>query len=222
MPAQRLGNQPTSVFKHDVVAMDSAVEAKFIAHVGLADEERDNVVSRDTITLVHMGPPLERSEGKNPIQACGSADLKVGESRQIGVFVDEHLSEYEAEKIRTERQYIIMPHCHEPDADCSVRRFNCAGFVIESYRYADIDLVATSTDSLPTVSLEMLCRAYPDVAQLLHNSGFREKFGLEGNGPWPVVLAGYILNALNRSAEDIRVEPYLPEAGDEYFPPPPR
>ncbi len=187
MPAQRLGNQPTSVFKYDVVAMDSDAEAEFIAHVGLADEERDNVVSKDTIALVHMGPPLKREGGKNhSIQACGSADLRVAELRQIGVFADEHISEYEAEKVRNQRQYIIMPHCREPDAECAVKRFNCGGFVIEAYRYAGIDLVDTDMESLPSVSLKTLSRSYPNLAQLLKNPRIRDKNGLEGNGPWPV------------------------------------
>lgn len=218
MPAQRLGSHPTSVFKYDVVGMDSDAEAEFVSHVGLACEERDDIVSKATIALVHMGPPLAREHGRHPIQACGSADLKVGESHQIGVFVEEHLSEYEAERVRAEQQYIILPHRRESDASCSVRRFNCAGFVIEAYSYAGINLVATNMDSLPAISLETLCQAYPPrMAEFLHNPNRREKFGLEGDGPWPVVLAGYVLNALNRSAEDIRNGPYLPRSGDEYF-----
>ncbi len=220
MPAQRLGSHPTSVLKYDVVGMDSDAEAEFVSHVGLANEERDDIVSKATIALVHMGPPLAREHSRHPIQACGSADLKVGESRQIGVFVDEHLSEYEAESVRPEQQYIILPHCRESDASCSVRRFNCAGFVIEAYRYAGIDLVATNLDSLPAISLETLSRAYPRIDRILQRPNRREmfkKFGLEGDGPWPVVLAGYVLNALNRSVEDIRKGQYLPRSGDEYF-----
>jgi hypothetical protein len=169
--------------------------------------------------MLHMGPPLERKEGGVPIHARGTADLKVGEMRQIGVFVDEHLSEYEAENVRGRQQYIIMPHCREPDAGCSVRRFNCAGFVIEAYRYAGVDLVVTDTDSLPTISLETLSQAYPAAARILTNGNRRRQLGLEGDGPWPVVLAGYVMNALNRPADDIRHQPYQPQPKNEYFAP---
>ena len=160
MPAHRLGNQATLVCRFDVVAKDSDSETSFVSHVGLADKERD-IFLNGVIAMLHMGPPLERREGGVSIHARGTADLKVGEMRQIGVFVDEHLSEYEAENVRGGQQYIIMPHCREPDAGCSVRRFNCAGFVIEAYRYAGVNLVITTPDSLPAISLETLLKAYP-------------------------------------------------------------
>ena len=136
MPAQRLGNHSVSVSKYDVVAQDSVAERGFVSHVGLADEERHDVSLNGTIALAHMRPPLERGAGGHPIQACGRVDLKAGELRQIGVFITEQDSEYKADQVRGEEQYIIMPHCREADASCSVRRFNCAGFVIEAYRYA--------------------------------------------------------------------------------------
>jgi hypothetical protein len=218
MPAHRLGNQATLVFRFDVVAKDSDAEAKFVCHVGLANEERD-VVLNGVIAMLHMGPPLERIEGGVSIHARGTADLKVGEMRQIGVFVDEHLPECEAESVRGRPQYIIMPHYRESDASCSVRRFSCAGFVIEAYRYAGVDLVVTNTDSLPAIPLETLSQAYPRVAKILESRDHRKKLGLEGDGPWPVVLAGYVMNALNRPANDIRHQPYQPQPRDEYFVP---
>jgi hypothetical protein len=217
MPAQRLGSHSASVFRYDVVARDSRVQAKFICHVALADEGRHDVLRETAVAVAHMGPPLERKHDGFPIHACGGACLGVGEMRQVSVFVDEHISEYEADKVRGESQYTIMPHCREPDECCSVRRFNCAGFVIEAYRYAGIDLVTTDTAFLPTVSLDTLSSAYPDLERVLRSARHRSKFGLQGDGPWPVVMAGYVLNALNRSAEDIRREPYQPRQGDELF-----
>jgi hypothetical protein len=218
MPSHRLGNQATLVFRFDVVAKDSDAEANFVCHVGLANEERD-IVLNGVIAMLHMGPPLERKEGGVPIHARGTANLKFGEMRQIDVFVDEHLSEYEAENVRGRQQYIIMPHCREPDAACSVRRFNCAGFVIEAYRYAGVNLVITTPDSLPAISLKTLLQAYPAVAGILADGDRRRRLGLEGDGPWPVVLAGYVMNALNRPADDIRHKPYQPQPRDEYFVP---
>jgi hypothetical protein len=218
MPAHRLGNQATLVFRFDVVAKDSDVKTNFVCHVALANEER-YLVLNGVIAMLHMGPPLERKEGGVPIHARGTANLKFGERRQIDVFVDEHLSEYAADNVRGRQQYIIMPHCREPDASCSVRRFNCAGFVIEAYRCAGVDLVVTDTDSLPAISLETLLHAYPDAARILANGDRRRQLGLEGDGPWPVLLAGYVMNALNRPADDIRHQPYQPQPSDEYFVP---
>ena len=42
---------------------------------------------------------------------------------------------------------------------------------------------------------------------------------IPGDGPWPVVLAGYVLNSLNRDEDEIRSAPYNATAGDEFFPP---
>jgi hypothetical protein len=218
MPAQRLGSQPVSIQKYDMAAQDSAAAPYFVRHVGLADEQRDDVRSNSEIRLVHMGPPLMRGQSGNPVHAIGEAGLTAGQIRQIGVFVDEHLSEYEAERVRGHRQYVIHPHVREPDADVPCRRFSCAGFVIEAYRDADLELLVAEPARLPSVDLETLTNAYSDLAHLLRSPARRSRFGLEGEGPWPVVLAGYVMDALNRTVEAIHDGPYTPASGDEYFP----
>jgi hypothetical protein len=219
MPAQRLGNQPVSVRKYDVAAQDSDATPDFVGHVGLSDEQRDDVRSDSEISLVHMRPPLRRGDAGCPVHAIGTAGLTASQLRQMGVFVDEHVSEYEAERIRGLKQYVIHPHVREPDADVPCRRFSCAGFVIEAYRDAGLDLIVTEAARLPGVTLETLLSAYPDLSDRLRNTAKRSLFGLEGQGPWPVTLAGYVLNALDRTTDEIRKGPYTPSSGDEFFPP---
>jgi len=218
MPAQRLSSHPVAVRKYDVAGQDSETKRYFVRHVGLADEERDDVRANTELSLVHMGPPLERRTSGTPIHALGTASLTAGQIRQMGVFVDEHLSEYEAEKIRTDRQYVIHPHVREPDADVPCRRFSCAGFVVEAYRDAGIELLVTEPAVLPRVTVDTLVNAYSDQVRALRNPAVRFVFGLEGDGPWPVVLAGYVLNALNRTVGEIHSGPYIPASGDEFFP----
>jgi hypothetical protein len=218
MPAQRLGGLPTSIRKYDVAAQDSDNKVKFIQHVGLSEDDRDDIRWNTQISLAHMGPPLRRGDRGYPIHAIGTANLTVGQCRQIDVFIDEQRSEYEAEKIRRHQQYVIHPHVREPDAEVSCRRFSCAGFVIVAYQYAGIDLVITDPDLLPTVSLETLSQAYPRSTSRLQDPDIRIQYGLKGDPPWPVVLAGYVMNALDRPSEEIRREPYQPVAGDEFFP----
>jgi hypothetical protein len=218
MPAQRLGTQPVSIHKYDVAAQDSASTPHFVRHVGLADEQQHDVRSNSEISLAHMGPPLMRGHSGNPVHVIGKAGLTASQIRQIGVFVDEHLSEYQAEKVRRHKQYVIHPHVREPDAEVPCRRFSCAGFVIEAYRDADLELLATATARLPSVDLDTLTNAYSELAGVLRSPTRRSRFGLEGDGPWPVVLAGYVMNALNRTVDEIRDGPYTPAPGDEYFP----
>ena len=119
------------------------------------------------------------------------------------------------------RQYVIAPPVdpvRAPDGTIIYHRFSCAGFVIESYREIEIDFLRTDADSLPAVPLETLMRQYPDLVNLLQNPKVREAYGIPGEGPWPVVLSGYVINALDRTAEEIRRVPHTAQAGDEFFP----
>ncbi len=72
--------------------------------------------------------------------------------------------------------------------------------------------------ALPVVGLDALKAQYPGFARLLDSPRVRDEFGIGGDGPWPVVLAGYILNGLARPETEIRTTPYLARPGDEYFP----
>ena len=223
MPAVRLGETTVTVRKYDVIGLDSTTVSEFVGHVALAGEQSRSFGAFDELLLVHMMPPLERGTAHSPINCVGTVGLTVDEMRQIDVFVDELESEYEAARIRNDRrrQYVIAPHVRDvlaEDGTVIFRRFNCGGFVIESYREIGIDLLLTDSASLPAVSLETLIGQYPDLAALLQNSIVREAYGIPGDGPWPVVLAGYVMNALVRTEEEIRHQPYTADVGDEFFP----
>ena len=219
MPAYRLGDNEFAVRKYDIVGQDSATLGFFVRHVGLSDEDRPSLRVSDELSLVHMGPPLRRGDSGLAVHIIGTVNLTSDDLRQVSVFIDEVGLEYEAEKVRTVRQYIVHPHVRSPDLNCPFRRFSCAGFVIEAYRDAGIELIAIESNQLPAVSLETLAEAYPDQRERLQDSRMRQRVGLEGDGPWPVILAGYTFNSLARSAVDIRQYPYVPVPGDEFFPP---
>jgi hypothetical protein len=153
--------------------------------------------------------------------AIGAAGLTVEEALQIQVFVDEQLLEYEAAKAGFRKQYVIAPHMKEEkshDGTLIRRRYNCAGFVIEAYRGAGVDFIQSAKGSLPPVYRSTLEIQYPDMVRLLEKPEIREEFGIPGNGPWPVMLAGYVLNALDRDENEIRFVPHTASPGDEYFP----
>ena len=171
--------------------------------------------------MVHMGPPLrvDTQDAASRIQVRGTASLTTEERLQISVFVDELTSEREAEAARNSPRYIVCPHAICPDERIPYWRFSCAGFTIEAYRDAGIDLLDTRDTALPFASIEMLCTAYPDQARNLNHERMRSILGLIGQGPWPVVLAGYVVNALARDADSIRKSPYVAVKGDEFFPP---
>jgi len=128
------------------------------------------------------------------------------------------------------QQYVVIPHVtwvRSPENGRRIRRrFSCAGFVIESYRRAGIILIDTEAE-LPEVDEELLLIAYPDLARLegakdrvKAGYGFkdREDLGLEGKGPWRVLLAGYVFHSLKRaSVAHPRPSPYVPQSSSEGF-----
>jgi len=132
-------------------------------------------------------------------------------------------SEYKAAQIGSSReQYVICPHVENvlrDDHTILYRRFSCVGFVLEAYRDAGISVLLTDLAPPPLVGLDALKTQYPEFAKILDRPRERKKLGIPGDGPWPVVLAGYVLNALARPEREIRTTPYLARAGDEFFPP---
>lgn len=220
MPAQRVGATAIAIRRFDVVGQDVSSAPGFVGHLALAGEERASYTSAVLLPVLHMRPPLERA-GECYANCVGSAGLTVDEQLQIALFSEEVESESMSARARAVRQYVISPHVDEirrEDQTIVCHRFSCAGFVIEAYRDGRIDVWRTESDSLPLVSLVALKTQYPRHARLLDYAQLREELGIPGDGPWAVVLAGYVLNALDRPEMEIRSPPYRATAGDEFFP----
>lgn len=219
MPAHRLQSDPISIRKYDVAGQDSESSASFVCHVGLAAEDREDLGGHiSEIRVDHMGPPLKTADNMR-VDMVGTVDLSVDDQNQIRVFVDERAGEMKAKGARARDQYVIDPHVVPPEHDVPFHRYSCAGFVIEAYKYTGVDVMNTATANLPPVRLETLKEAYPLLAGLLDDRDKREKYGLEGEPPWHVVLAGYVINSLDRTSDEIRSTPYQPQPGDEFFRP---
>jgi hypothetical protein len=229
MPAWRLDEQNRQVNRFDVGATDGKVP-RFVAHVALCLAEQPQVVSINSRTLptVHMGPPL--GEKPQPIDVIATAlldpdGIQPSERRQIKVFVDDRLSERKAQASRLARlqrlekcyaEYVIYPSYIEPNDEVSLWRFSCAGFVLKAYEEAKIRLIDDS--KLPDVTLDTLKNAYPGIANLLDRQEVRVRLGIGKGIAWPILLAGYVVNSLNRPPDAIRAQAFHPTQGDEYFP----
>lgn len=221
MPAQRLENAPVNVRLFDIAAQDSPDVACFVRHIGLANEPRTDFQPNDKIPLLHMGPPLEVQSNDCHVHAFGSLPLTIDEIRAIRLRWGELEEECRSQSLRRRmrEQYVIVPHATpwiEKDGTVISTRFNCAGFVVEMYEEAGIAILVCDAQKLPLVSLETLLKAYPDQAKHLQREQTRKEYGLKEAGPWPVVMAGYVLN---RDEYAIRSTPYQAQPGDEFFPP---
>jgi hypothetical protein len=224
MTAERLTAQPTPVTQYDVVGRDSEHQATFVSHLGLALDAQATITVGAELNVAEMRPPLTEAGDTWPIAIVGTVPLTNDERNQIRVFLDERAGEYGSKNrnsnapVAAPRQYTIHPHVRRPTADCSYHRYSCVGLVIEAYREAGVDLLLTDDQHLPRVTLALLRWAYADLGRRLDDPRTRARYGLAGDGPWPVVLPGYVLHALARDETEIRKAPYPPQAGDELFP----
>jgi hypothetical protein len=227
VPSFRIETPTVSLSVFDVVGADGD-QPRFISHTGLAESEGAHKV--DAVKILDMGPPLRGPGTTTAVKAtaAGRAELTDDEQQKIRSFVNQHVSEHESFLQLNERQilrlapqmYCIYPHATPlaEDDDRYVRmRFSCSGFVYEAYRSARISLLDVGT--LPPVDMAVIKVAYPAQTRLMESERLTpESLGLEGEGPWPVMLCGYLLHALNRPADLIRQQPYTPVAEDQHFP----
>jgi len=211
MPDIDLTQGPKNLSRYDVVGERAEGQTLFVKHAGLLDEESQSVKMGDEVRVLHMGPPLE--QGTIKVHVVGRVPLRNDEIKIISTWFEKIVDEYPR---LPERQYVIHPPWKdEYDQNTGVRRYrrySCVGFVLDSHSQVDIELLQIDKGSLPDV--------YPKTIKLTYglNPGpLLSEFGLEGDGPWKVVLAGYVLHALKRTTKQIRQEPYQAQEGDEQF-----
>lgn len=226
MPSYRVEGSTLSLSIFDVVGQDGD-ESGFIAHTGLVESAGSQSAAR--IRVFDMGPPLHGQGCSGHVRAnvVGSATLTDDEVQKIKTFVNRHANEHLAflqfsgsQLIEAVPQmYCIHPHASpfcEDDGRYARMRFSCAGFVFEAYKKARIRLL--DLKDLPMVDIAVIRLAYSLQVRLMEARRIGlEALGLEGSGPWPVLLCGYLFHTLNRDADDIRHEPYAPSIADRYF-----
>lgn len=109
-------------------------------------------------------------------------------------------------------QYVAVPAYEERKGDSSggpqYLRCSCAGFVLYAYRDV-VDLLDVT--NIPLVSLSEIVRIWPIAA----DPAVRSNAGLVGDGPWRVVLPGYVFNAIDAGRSAM---PYSAVTEDRAFP----
>ncbi len=200
--------------RYDVIGERAEGETRFVKHVGLLDEDNQLVEMGDEVSVVHMGPPLEQ-RGTTKAHVAGHVPLTTDEIKIISTWFEKIVDEYPRSPTK---QYVIYPPCKdESDPNTGARRYrrySCAGFVLDGHLQVNIELLNIDESELPDVDRQSIVSAYPDAEG---HANLLLYWGLEGDGPWKVVLAGYVLHALNRSTDQIRQGPYRAKQGDEQF-----
>ena len=218
MPSIRVNGQSVVVHTFDVVGTDG-VCAGFIGHLGLVSKGGEHV--RNDVAVVEMVPPLDVL-GRMTADAVGTALLSDDETRKIKDYLDRHEGEHKAvqklSRSNLDKVYCILPHAkplEEEDGRYVRTRFSCSGLVFEAYKRARILLLDDTR--LPCVDIQLIQDAYPDYSAFLDRDRFRTSMGLTGTGPWPVLLCGYLLAALNRDGDAIRKSPHVAQSDDAIF-----
>jgi hypothetical protein len=225
VPSFRLSESTLSLSRFDVVGQDGA-ESGFIGHAGLAESAGSQNAA--SIPVLEMGPPLHGHGTAGHVRGdvVGSAALTDDDVQKIKTFVDRHANEHLVFSHFSRSQllqaaphmYCVLPHVsalYENDGRYARTRFSCAGFVLEAYKTARIKLL--DLNGIPKVEMAVIAAAYPQTRFIESGRISAEALGLGGDGPWPVLLCGYLFHALSREADAIRQEAYTPDIMDRYF-----
>ncbi|MDQ3330995.1 MAG: hypothetical protein M3552_10120 [Planctomycetota bacterium] len=167
---------------------------------------------------------------QSPVDIVSDIDLTGEQFEAIAdwlAVVDKERRPNASNPIGQMRQYVIAPHVKwHPPEDPLYRRFNCVGFVIECYKSAGISVIDTEAE-LPDVDLATLRKAYPgqlEKIELIKNDRVRQKLkedlGIPGDGPWKIILPGYVFRSLERATPDTPRPPaYVPkELSEAHYP----
>lgn len=225
MPSYRVSGTTLALSRFEVVGQDGA-EMGFIGHAGLVEAAGSHDAA--SVPVLDMGPPLHGHDVAGQVRGdvVGSAALTDDELRKIKTFVDRHANEHAmfSQISRTQlmqmafQMYCVLPHASplsENDGRYARTRFSCSGFVLEACKRARIRLL--DLNALPMVDMAIIAGAYPQIRLLERGMTSAEDLGLRGDGPWPILLCGYLFHALNREADVIRQEMYTPDIMDRYF-----
>lgn len=222
MPASRLRtNASERIPKFSVVGKYLAdTGTLFVQHVALLRADAEIRYATADVPVWHMGPPLvagplsamnARRNATCTIHLAGTVDLDAQDMEGIETWLAE--ADKENRPLGLLPQYIAHPPVLWVVAENGIplyRRFSCAGFVMECYRSVDINLIDDSNhERLPELDLETLANAYGDSVR---KNERREQLGISGAGPWRIVLAGYVMHALDRPDAAIRNSPHKPKS----------
>lgn len=173
----------------------------FVRHVALMI---DQSTLPGTIAVFHMGPPLVSTRDaltfdpeELELEPDLAADLSLSEEQET--LIGRWIAGISNQKGPLDkRRYAICPHMIQKRNERGIvqfTQFSCAGFVLEAYRAAKIDLC--NTDSLPPVHLDLLRPVYDDLDDILGRRTLRRHYGISGDPPWPVLMPAYLFHGVD-------------------------
>ena len=230
MPGHRLQrNEQSSLERFSVVGKYARPDQDdFVQHVALLRDDCELEFSSE-VDVWHTAPPIvaggrTSQAASNEQQRCAVhavsylEDLSAEEVAGIETTLAEidHQTQPVRPPLGLLAQYVVHPPVQwvmdRTTGTKRFRRFSCVGFVQECYDAgAGIPLLDLAAD-MPPVDLATLVATYGDQ---IGNVRLRKYLGIHGSEPWPIALAGYLMHALSKPAEQVRGSPHVPSSVDE-------
>jgi hypothetical protein len=200
MPVSRLGRVTSP--RHAILAV---FNREGVSHVGLLAAPAEVDGGAKALTN-HMGPPLALP-GEMLAHAVGWLDTW---TEQDCIVLDVWLRELETQ-ISIDPQsvtYVAAPSVVRDEGGTErpvSLKFSCAGFVAEAYREGVGVRLVVDDAELPEVDRATLERVWdPRTVRI------GARYGLGGDGPWRVLLPGYLLRAVTRPRVELPFRPMTP------------
>jgi hypothetical protein len=203
----------TAAAKYSVIG-EEASNCGDVWHVGLLAD--DDALQRDKrVRVFDMGRHLDVN-ATMCAHAVGYLDGLLTEEEREGIHA--WLSQHSTESVRC--HYWVKPasRAAEPDpveGRIQHRWFSCAGFVASVYEEGALVKLVAEEARFPESNFERIAGIWGREVQADRFRRLMKNHGLNGPGPWQVLLPGYLLHALNQRREHL---PYTPDPGDWQFP----
>jgi len=206
----------TRALQYSVVGQDASDNGD-VKHVGILSNDED-LQRHQQVLVFEMVPPKHRvgtPNGRMLAHAVGYLNLAPEERRKFMHWLDD---------LKTRSvvcTYHVLPSRRDT-IDSSGRgqytEYSCAGFVATGYREgAGVSLVVEE-GALPAVDRalteQIWERPFMNYPKEQRDAKMKQ-YGLSGEGPWQVLLPGYLLHALNQARSAL---PYTPGQSDWKFP----
>jgi hypothetical protein len=196
---------------YSVVGIYSDGPGTFVRHVALLAV--DTKLPAEKTPIWHMGPPINHGEGTSqPFMASRidvAADVVLSARERKSMAHWKAKVAAEQRPIQRLRQYTVAPPVRWIRGENGrrlYRRFSCVGFVISCYEAAGITLIDIN-QRMPDANNDLVSRMYPEIDELAQRSpevqcriGYdgKDELGLQGDGPWSLILPGYLFHSLTR------------------------
>jgi hypothetical protein len=196
------------------------------AHAAMLNSDSD-LKYGGQFEVCHMCPPLSLPSGylnSNAKSLChvhvvGFVQLTDNEKKKIGERVKYYdtLTPLAMSVDDCWNQYTLLPsvanYRDSKTGKTRYKRFSCAGFVLQVYKEAGINLLTSKDAEIPAQTKDRLMAAYheflPKYLEQLPT------WGMNGEGPWRIHLPGYVIHSLAREDAVVRTQPYAPKSAQE-------